>query len=76
MVRSRCSCGGGGGLVTESSLTLAAPWTVSCLDPLSTGFSRQEYWSGLPFPSSGDLPNPRIKPRFPALQTGSLPMEL
>jgi len=39
-------------------------------------FSRQEYWSGLPFPSTGDLPNPGIKPGFPALQADSLPSEL
>ena len=39
------------------------------------GFSRQEYWSGLPFPSPGDLPDPRIEPRSPALQTDSLPAE-
>ena len=44
--------------------------------PLSMGFSRQEYWSALPFPSPGDLPNPRIKPRSPALQADSLPSEL
>ena len=40
------------------------------------GFSRQEYWSGLPFPSPGDLPKPRTEPRSPALQAGSLPTEL
>ena len=40
------------------------------------GFSRQEYWSGLPFPSPGDLPDPGIKPGFPALQVDSLPTEL
>jgi len=40
--------------------------------PLSTGFSRQEYWSGLPFPSPGDLPNPGLEPRSPALQAGDL----
>ena len=40
------------------------------------GFSRQEYWSGLPFPSAGDLPDPGIKPRSPALQADSLPSEL
>ena len=39
----------------------ATPWTVACQPPLSTGFSRQEYWSGLPFPPPGDLPEPRIK---------------
>ena len=44
--------------------------------PLSMEFSRQEYWSGLLFPSPGDLPNPGIEPRFPALQTDSLPTEL
>ena len=43
---------------------------------LSMEFSRQEYWSGLPFPSPGDLPNPGIKPRSPALQVDSLPSEL
>ena len=53
--------GGGGGLVTQSCLTLATPWTVACQTPLSMGFSRQEYWSGLPFPSPGDLPDPGIK---------------
>ena len=43
--------GGGGGLVTESCPTLVTPWTIACQAPLSMGFSRQEYWSGLPFPS-------------------------
>ena len=43
------------------------PWTVAHQAPLSVGFSRQEYWSGLPFPSRGDLPNPRIEPGSPAL---------
>ena len=52
------------------------PWTVDCQASLSMEFSRQEYWSGLPFPSPGDLPNPRIKPRYPALQADSLPSEL
>ena len=42
---------GGGGLVTKSCLTRATPWTVACQAPLSMGFSRQEDWSGLPFPS-------------------------
>ena len=40
----------------------ATPWTVACQPPLSTGFSRQEYWSGLPCPSTGDLPNPETQP--------------
>ena len=43
--------------------------------PPSMGFSRQEYWSGLPFPSPGNLPNPGIEPRSPALQADSLPSE-
>ena len=51
------------------------PWTVACQAPLSMGFSRQEYWSGLPCPSPGDLPNPGIKPRSSALQVDSLPSE-
>ena len=53
----------------------ATPWTVACQAPLSVGFSRQEYWSGLPFPSPGDLPNPGIEPGSPALQADSLPSE-
>ena len=43
------------------------PWTVAYQAPRSMGFSRQEYWSGLPFPSPGDLPNPGIESRSPAL---------
>ena len=46
----------------------AIPWTVVYQASLSMGFSRQEYWSGLPFPSPGDLPDPGIEPRSPALQ--------
>ena len=53
---------GSGGLVFQTCLTLATLWTVACQDPLSMEFSRQEYWSGLPFPSPGDLPDPGIKP--------------
>ena len=49
--------------------------TVAHLVPLSVGFSRQEYWSGLPFPSAGDLPNPGIEPRSPGLQVDSLSTE-
>ena len=45
----------------------ATPWTVTCQSPLSIEFSRQEYWSGLPFPSPGYLPDPGIEPRSPAL---------
>ena len=43
----------------------ATPWTIACQAPLSMGFSRQEYWSGLPFPAPGDLPNPGIEPTSP-----------
>jgi len=49
---------------------------MACQAPLSMGFSRQEYWNGLPFPSPGELPNPVIEPRSPALQADSLPTEL
>ena len=52
---------GGGDLVGKSCPTLATPWTVACQAPLSMGFPRQEYGSGLPFPSPGDLPNPGIE---------------
>ena len=45
----------------------ATPWAIAYQAPPSMGFSRQEYWSGLPFPSPGDLPNPGIEPRSPAL---------
>ena len=48
------------------------PWTVACQAPLSMEFSRQEYWSGLPFPSPEDLPDTGIEPRSPALQPDSL----
>ena len=65
-----------GGLVAKSCPTLVTPWTVACQTPLSMGFSRQEYWSGLPFPSPGDLPDPGIEPGAPALQADSLPTEL
>ena len=60
---SRCSCVG----------PFATLWTVACQAPLSIGFSRQEYWSGLPFPSPGDLPKPGVKPvslTLPASSTG------
>ena len=50
----------------------ATPWTVAYQAPPSMGFSRQECWSGLPFPSSGDLPNPGIEPGSPALQADTL----
>ena len=50
----------------------ATPWTIAYQAPLSMGFSRQEYWSGFPFPSPGDLPNPGIERRSPALQADTL----
>jgi len=51
------------------------PGTVACQAPLSVEFPRQEYWSGLPFPSPGDLPDPGIKPESPVSQADSLPTE-
>ena len=58
--------------VTQSCLTLCDQWTVVGQAPPFMGFSRQEYWSGLPFPSPGNLPDPGIKPRSPTLQGDSL----
>ena len=66
----------GGGLVTKLCLTLVTLWTVACQASLFIGFSRQEYWSGLPFPSPGDLTDPGIEPGSPALQADSSPNEL
>ena len=63
-------------LVAQSSLILCDPMDCSPQALLSMKFSRQGYWSGLPFPSPGDLPNPGIKPRSAALQADSLPTEL
>ena len=53
----------------------ATPWTITYQACLSMGFSRQEYWSGLPFPSPGDLPDPVIEPGSPKLQADALPSE-
>ena len=64
-----------GGFIAKLCLTLGTPWTVTCQAPLAMRFFRQEYWSGLPFPSPGDLPNPGIEPGSSALQAGSLPTE-
>ena len=61
--------------VSQSCPLFATPRTVARQAPLSMEFSRQEYWSGLPFHSPGDLPNPWIKPRSSALQGDSLPSE-
>ena len=52
------------------------PWTVAHQAPLSVEFFKQEYQAGLPFPPPGDLPDPEIEPRSPALQADSLPTEL
>ena len=53
----------------------ATPWTVAYQAPLSMGLSRQEYWSGLPFPSPGELPSPGIEPESPTWQADGLPTE-
>ena len=65
-----------GSEVAQLCLTLWDPMDSSLHQaPPSTGFSRQEYWCGLPFPSPGNLPNPGIEPRSPALQADALPSE-
>ena len=61
--------------VAQPCPTLCNPWTVAYQVSLSMGFSRQEYWSGLPFPSPGDLPDPGIEPRSPELQADALTSE-
>ena len=63
--------GGRDDLAAQSCLTLVISWTVARQAPLSMGSPRQEYWSELPFPPPGDLPDPGIKPRSPALQADS-----
>ena len=62
-------------LVAQCVRLCVIQWTVASQAPLSLGFFRQEYWNGLPFPPSGDLPNPGIEPRCPALQADSLQSE-
>ena len=62
-----CACVLGGLAVSDS---FATPWTVAHQAPLCTGFPRQEYWSGLPLPSLGDLSNPGMEPEFPASAGG------
>ena len=57
------------------SKSFEAAWTVACQAPLSMGFPRQEYWSGLPFPSPGDLPDPGIEPTSPTLASEFLTTE-
>ena len=66
----------GGDLVAKWCPTLGTPWTVAYQASLSKGFSRQEYWSRLSFPSPGDLPDPGLNPGSPALQADSLMIEL
>ena len=81
----------GVGIVNKAEIdaTLVTPWTVICQAPLSMGFSREEYWNGLPFPSPEDfpgsgkkkkkswsVPDPGTEPGSPALQADSLPNEL
>jgi len=56
---------------SDVSQLFVIPWTVARQAPLSMGFSRQEYWSGLPRPPPGGLPNPGIEPAFPVLQVDS-----
>jgi hypothetical protein len=68
----KCSSSVSHSVVSDS----AVPQTVACQAPPSMAFSRQEYWSGLPFPFPEDLPNPGIEPGSPALQADSLPFEL
>ena len=59
-------------LVAHCVQLFVTPWTVACQSPQSMKFSRQEYWSGLPSPSPGDLPNSGIEPGSPALKADSL----
>ena len=65
--------------MNESCSVVSNSWDpmdcIACQAPLSMEFFRQEYWSGLPFPSPGDLPHPGIEHMSPALQAGSLPSE-
>ena len=65
-----------GGLGAKSCLTLETPWTVPRSASLCMGFPRQEHWSGLPFPSAGDLPGPGGEPGSPEEKADSLPAEL
>ena len=62
-------------IVTQSCSTLCSHWTVALQGSSVHGILQQEYWSGLPFPSPRDLPDPWIKPMFPTLQTDSWPSE-
>ena len=66
---------GGCGLVTMACPSLPIPWTIACQAMLAMAFPRQTYWSGLSFPSPGDLPDPGIEPKSPVLQADSLSPE-
>ena len=68
-------CLEGKGVTLRRVRLFVTPWTVARQAPLSMEFSRQEHWSGLPFPSPGDLSDPAIGPRSPTLQAGSLPSD-
>ena len=71
-----CKCASGVQAQSFSRVRLFATlWTIVCQAPLSKGFSKQEYWSGLPFPSPGVLSNPGMEPESPVLQADSLPSE-
>ena len=59
-------------LIAQSCLILATPSTVACQAPLFMEFSKQEYWSGLPFPLPGHIPHPGVQPKSPALEADSL----
>ena len=78
MLVQRAMCLGVCSVASVMSRLFAVPWTVALQAPLSMEFSRQEYWSGLPLPTPGDLPDPGIKPASPvspALQADSFPTE-
>ena len=70
MYASSCVCMLSHSVASDS----ATSWTVTSQAPLSMEFPRQEYWSGLPFPTPGDLPDPRVEPESPALLADSLPL--
>ena len=74
--KSMIDGGGGDRSLAKLCPTLVTPWTATHQVPLSMGFPRQESWSGLPFPSPGDLPDPGIEPASPTWQADSLQTEL
>ena len=76
MIRSNIYCYNFGIIIGLFFQLFATPWIVAHQAAPSMGFSRQEYWSGLPFPSPGDLPDPGIEPRSPKLQADALTSEL